>query len=50
MMLKRLSPGMEHGEEPNLGAQMFRVSSDLEQGLGSRPKEQVIDDSLVLLR
>ena len=29
MMLERLSPGMEHGEEPDLGAQMFRVSRDL---------------------
>src|SRR6266508_2557318 len=50
MMLKRLSPGMEHGEETDLGALMFRVSGDLLQGLGSCPKEQVIDDSLVLQR
>jgi hypothetical protein len=41
---------MEHGEETDLGAQMFRVSGDLQQGLGSCPKEQVIDDSLVLQR
>src|SRR5262247_2423852 len=50
MMLKRLSPGMEHHEESKLSTEMFRVSSHLQQGLGSRPKEQVIDDSLVLPR
>ena len=50
MSLKRLSPGMEHREETNLGAQALRVSGDLQSGLGGCAKEQVINDPLVLQR
>ena len=50
MMLKRLSPGMKHAKEADPGAQALWVGGDLEQGLGSRSKQQVIDDSFVLQR
>src|SRR5215470_16281365 len=50
MMLKRLSPGMKQAKEADPGAQALRVGGDLEQGLGSRSKQQVIDDSFVLQR
>src|SRR6266542_6142069 len=50
MMLQGLSPGMKHAKEADPGAQALWVGGDLEQGLGSRPKQQVIDDSFVLQR
>ena len=34
MMLQSLVPGMEHAEEADLRAEVTRIASDLEQGLG----------------
>src|SRR5215467_3833477 len=50
MMPQGLSPGMKQAKEADPGAQALRVGGDLEQGLGSRSKQQVIDDSFVLQR
>ena len=48
MKLQALIPGVEHAEEANLGAKMPRVTSNLEQCLGTGVKEQVVDQPLVL--
>src|SRR5271165_1405847 len=45
----RLSPGMEHGEETNLGAQMLGIGGDGLQGLGRRTEENAIDRRFVLM-
>ena len=42
-----LSPTMQHGEEAGLGAQMFGVGGDLEQGLSAGMEQEVIKDLLV---
>ena len=39
---------MEHGEEPDLGAQVLGVSCDSAQRLGGRSEQNVVDDLLVL--
>ena len=44
-----LPPGMEHGEETNLGAQMFGIGGDGLQGLGRRTEENAVDRRLVLM-
>jgi hypothetical protein len=48
MKLQALIPTMEHTEKAHLGAEMARITSDFKQGLGTRVKEQVIDDPFVL--
>jgi len=48
MMLEVLSPGMQHTEHPDVGAEMLRVASDLEHGGGAGAEEKVIEESLVL--
>jgi len=47
MMSQVLRPGVQHGEHADASAQMARVGSDLEQGLGSGPKQQVVKQTLV---
>ena len=47
MMSQVLRPGVQHGEHADASAQMARVGSDLEQGLGSGPKQQVVEQTLV---
>ena len=44
-----LSPGMEHGEEANFGAEMFGVGGNGAQGVRSGPKENVVHHFLVLV-
>ena len=48
MVLEFLTPGMEHAEEADFGAQMAWIASDFEQGLGAGPEQEIIDDFLVL--
>ena len=40
---------MEHGGQPDAGAEMFGVGSDGGQGLGSGLEEERIDDGFVLV-
>ena len=42
-----LPPTVQHGEKTDLSAQMFRVGSDLQQGLGAGAEQQVIEDLFV---
>jgi hypothetical protein len=50
MMPQSLTPSVQHGQEANLGAQVFRVSGYRAQGLGGGGEEQVVNNSLVLQR
>ncbi len=40
MMMKVLSPGMEHRQKADLGAQVLGVSRYLQQGLGRGPEQE----------
>ena len=48
MMDERLTPGMEDGEEPEPGTEMFRVQGDLLKRRGHRAHQEVVQDPLVL--
>ncbi len=48
VMDERLSPGVQHGEEADLGAEVARVAGNGAQRLGEGPEEQAVDDGLVL--
>ena len=48
MMVQLLTPGVEHAEEADLGAEAFGIASDLEQRFGTESKEDVVDESFVL--
>src|SRR5664279_4656933 len=48
MMQESLPPGVQNSEKPDLGAQMLGIGGDLQKGLGHRPKQQAINQSLVL--
>ena len=48
MMLKVLSPGMEHAEEPDVGSQVLGIASKFEQRSGAGAEEQIIEQPLVL--
>ena len=50
MVLQALIPGVEHAEEADLRAEVPRIASDLDQGLGCGMKQQVIDQPFVLQR
>ena len=50
MMLESLIPSMEHAEEANLGSQMPRIASDLQQSGSAGVKQQVIDQPFILQR
>src|ERR1700692_2929622 len=43
-----LIPGMQHGEEADFRAEVFRIASDFEKCFGTGAKQQIIDDFLVL--
>jgi hypothetical protein len=44
-----LSPTVEHGEEADLGAEMFGIGSDGGQGLGCGSEQNAVDESFVLV-
>ena len=48
MVLQVLAPGVEHGDETDLGAEMARVGGDREQRLGRRLEQDGVDHCLVL--
>src|SRR6202048_5281877 len=43
-----LIPGMQHGEEADFSAEVFRITSDFEKCFATGAKQQIIDDFLVL--
>ena len=49
MMQQVLTPGVEDGEEANLGAQMFGVPRDGEECLGGRAEENAVDYAFVVI-
>ena len=44
-----LSPTVEHGEEADLGTEMFGIGSDGGQGLGRGSEQDAVDDIFVLV-
>jgi hypothetical protein len=42
-----LTPTVQHGQEPDVCAEMLGVGGDLEQGLGSGVEQQVVEDLLI---
>src|SRR5215475_12874175 len=43
-----LIPSMQHGEEADFRAEVFRIASDFEKCFGTGAKQQVVNDFLVL--
>src|SRR6202011_2252739 len=43
-----LIPGMQHGEEADFSAEVFRITSDFEKCFATGAKQQIVDDFLVL--
>src|ERR1700692_1890248 len=48
MMPEVLTPCVQYAEQANIGADILRVASDLEQRGGTDTEEQVVQQSLVL--
>ena len=48
VVLEGLPPGVQHGQEADLGPEVLRVGGDLPQGLRGGPEQQVVDDPRVL--
>jgi hypothetical protein len=48
MMFEFLIPGVEHTEEADLGAEMWGIASDFEEGFGTSLQQQMVQDFLVL--
>src|SRR5438876_186417 len=46
--LELLIPGMQHTEEANLCAEVFRIASDFEKRFRTGAKQKIVDDLLVL--
>src|SRR5690606_34012210 len=49
MMVQVLAPGVQHGEEADLGTQMLGICGDGAQGLGGGAEEKTVDERLVLI-
>ncbi len=49
-MMKVLSPGMEHRQKADLGAQVQGVSRDLQQGLRRGPEQDAVNHPLIVER
>ena len=47
MMSQVLRPGVQHSERADASAQVAWIGSDLKQGLGSGPEQQVVKQALV---
>jgi hypothetical protein len=50
MMEEALSPGVQHRDHADLGAQMLGIGGDGAHRLGCRLEQDVVDDRLVLQR
>jgi hypothetical protein len=48
MMVKVLSPSVEHAQKPDVGPQMFRVAGEFEQRCRTSSEQQIVKQSLVL--
>jgi hypothetical protein len=48
MMVKVLSPSVEHAKKPDVRTQMFRVAGEFEQRRCTRSEQQIVKQSLVL--
>src|SRR5579863_9550283 len=48
MVGERRAPCMEHGSDPDAGAEMLRVGGDRQYRLGCRAKQQIVDRRLIL--
>src|SRR6266850_598221 len=48
MMMQVLSPGVQDGDQPNLGAEMPGIGSDDAQRLGGGGEQDAIDDGLIV--
>ena len=48
MMVKVLSPSVEHAKKPDVCSQMIRVASKFEQRRCTRSEQQIVKQSLVL--
>src|SRR4029077_18478475 len=48
VMFELLIPGVEHTEEADLGAEMFGIASDLEEGFGTGLQQQMVEAFFVL--
>jgi hypothetical protein len=48
MMVKVLSPSMEHAKKPDVRTQMFRVAGEFEQRRCASSEQQIVKQSLVL--
>jgi hypothetical protein len=48
MSEKSLAPSMENGQKADVRAQVFGISSNLEQSFGRGAKQQAINQSLIL--
>jgi hypothetical protein len=48
MKLQFLTPGMEHAEETDFGAQVAGITRHFEQRFGTGPEQEIVDDLLVL--
>ena len=48
MEQKILSPGVQNAEEADVGAQVFRIASDLQKRLRHSTEQEVVEFDLVL--
>ena len=48
MVLQVLTPGMEHSDETDLGAEMAGIGGDRAQGFGCGPEQDGVNRGLVL--
>ena len=48
VMFEFLIPGVEHTEETDLGAEMFGIASDSEEGCGTGLQQEMVQEFLVL--
>jgi len=48
VMFEFLIPGVEHTEEADLGAEMFGIASDCEEGCGTGLQQEMVQEFLVL--
>jgi hypothetical protein len=48
MSEKSLAPSVENCHKTDVGAQVFGISRDLEEGLGGGAKQQAVNQSLIL--
>ena len=48
MSEQRLPPGVQNREKSDLGAEVFGIGGDLQEGLGGSPKQQAVNQSLIL--